>query len=174
MTVEGFLTVIATHCRCPQAAGPRGCVHLGGEPGEHHLRGVCLPQCHNLVVPRWSAAAKLQLQQHQDLQQPLCQLPGGKRGTGQRQGRKGSLTIDRLLNAAKILLASLACPELGAISWRRTRASAQPLCLLGNPRAWKTECLLPQPLLCSPLWLKAWVEPMIPALLLLFFANLIQ
>lgn len=130
MTVAGFLTVIATHCRCPQAAGPRGCVHLGGEPGEHHLRGVCLPQCHNLVVPRWSAAAKLQLQQYQDLQQPLCQLPGGERGSGQRQGGKGSLTIDGLLSAAKILLASLACPELGAVSWRRTRrtpASAQLL-----------------------------------------------
>lgn len=106
MTVAGFLTVIVTRCRCPQAAGPRGCVHLGGEPSEYHLRGVCLPQCHNLMVPRWSAAAKLQLQQYQDLQQPLCQLPGGEQGTGQRQGGKGSLTIDGLLSAAKILLAS--------------------------------------------------------------------
>ena len=77
-------------CRCPQAAGPRGCVHVGGEPGEHHLRGVCLPQCHYLVVPRRSAAAQLQLQQHQDLQHPIRQLPGGEavwgRGVVQEAG----------------------------------------------------------------------------------------
>lgn len=86
------LIVIAIHCRCAQAAGPCGCVHLGGEPGEHHLRGICLPQCHNLMVSRWTAVAKLQLQQYQDLQHPLCQLPGGELG-GWVRGQSGKGTV---------------------------------------------------------------------------------
>lgn len=104
--VLAFLMGIAVPRRCPQAAGPRGCVHLGGEPGEHHMRGVCLPQCHNLVVSRWSAAAKLQLQQYQDLQHPLRQLFGGELGLEQGRVEKTQAAYGY---AAKISsLASLA------------------------------------------------------------------
>ena len=52
-----FLMGIAVPCRCPEAAGPCGCLHVGGEPGEHHVRGICLPQRHNFMVPGWPAAA---------------------------------------------------------------------------------------------------------------------
>lgn len=80
--VVAVLMVIVLPCRCSQAPGPCSCVHLGREPGEHHLWGLCLPKCHNFLVPRWPVAAKLQLQQHQDLQHPICELSGGEFGGG--------------------------------------------------------------------------------------------
>lgn len=66
--------------RCSQVAGACGCVHMGREPGEHHLRSVCLPQCHHLMVSRWTVASKFQLQQHQDLYHSRGQLSGGELG----------------------------------------------------------------------------------------------
>ena len=130
--VAVFLRAVVLLCRCPQASGPCGCVHLGGQPGEHHLRGVCLPQCHNLMVPRRSTAAKLQLQQHQNLQHPVRQLPGGETW-GQRAGwRRHRLRMGRLLATANIFsLASLARPEQGS-HWLRKKVSLGPLSL---PRA---------------------------------------
>lgn len=56
-------------------------------------------------------------------------LPATWRWVGWQQGtgwRRHSLTIDGLLYAAKIPLASLVCPELGATSQRRNWALAQP------------------------------------------------
>lgn len=88
MIMAVILIVIVIYCRCPEATGPCGCVHLGGEPGEHHLRGICLSQCHDLMVSGWPAAAKLQLQQYQDLQHPLCQLSGGESGWGWGRAEK--------------------------------------------------------------------------------------
>lgn len=68
--------------RCTQASGPCGCLYLGRESSEHHLWGICIPQCCHLLVPGWTAASQLKLQQHQDLQHSISKLPGGEEEQG--------------------------------------------------------------------------------------------
>lgn len=162
MLIPAILIFAAIHCRCPQATGARGCVHLGGEPGKHHLRGVCLPQCYNLMVPRWTVATKLQLQQHQDLQHTLSQLSGGE----SRVGRVKNAQSDNGANCLMQLPYSLLLPwAWKSLARGKTKHCPQPpfatalTISLKSEHGKRVQCVLPRnPLLLLSL-VQDWAAP---------------
>lgn len=109
---RGTKAVLSTSCyRCSQGSGLGGGLHMGGEPGQHQLRGEGPPWRLSAVVQGRPAAAIGQQLQHQDPPHSNHQLPGGELDPATSPLPRGSTSWRCLISALMFRVATDVCHE---------------------------------------------------------------